>query len=358
MSLTLSNVLWAGLGACIDLGIYCRSLRSYSSCGLEDIERILRLQNSAVRFVFCSKRFDHVSSHRDAANDHVSFNRHAANTICVERVCRIIAVCMIHKVLKFGEPLYLCEKLVQRQEVSQRSSRQDNQFHFPRVRLEVGRRSFSYFGLKLYNDLPGSLKSTQPYFSVGIKKNLYHLVVKSLRMVMQHFLPRVEHKPPVLVVEESQYDMSVTSLPISDWPRPLFHPVDDFCKGRYRRESLLIRSSVSPPLFSSNHKYTYVISLLILLEVIFCPYQSSAVMVATASLNNTSSRLVNLVKLFDNRLVHSRRLAISWTSGSCVKLCEAESNNESLNTTIRPIESPSVCKFQPLLQIRTTSSGV
>ncbi|KAG8308708.1 hypothetical protein J6590_103328, partial [Homalodisca vitripennis] len=31
----------------------------------------------------------------------------------------------------------------------------------PRVRLEIGRRSFSYFGPKLYNDLPGSLKSTQ-----------------------------------------------------------------------------------------------------------------------------------------------------------------------------------------------------
>ncbi|KAG8294383.1 hypothetical protein J6590_104115 [Homalodisca vitripennis] len=45
---------------------------------------------------------------------------------------------MIHQALIFGEPFYLCEKLVQRQEVSQRSSRQDNQLHLPRVRLEVG----------------------------------------------------------------------------------------------------------------------------------------------------------------------------------------------------------------------------
>ncbi|KAG8316645.1 hypothetical protein J6590_045609 [Homalodisca vitripennis] len=116
------------------------------------------LQNSAARFVFCIKRFHHVSSHRDAAN-----------ILCMEQVCRIIMVCVIHKALRFVEPLYLCEKFVQRQEVSQHSCRQDNQFHFPRVRLEVVRRSFSYFGPKLYNDLPGSLKSTQSLSSFRSK---------------------------------------------------------------------------------------------------------------------------------------------------------------------------------------------
>ena len=54
--------------------------------------------------------------------------------------------------------------------VAQRGTRHGMNLHFPRVRLEEGRRSFSYFGPKLYNDLPENVKSIDSYIS--FKKKL------------------------------------------------------------------------------------------------------------------------------------------------------------------------------------------
>ncbi|KAG8276729.1 hypothetical protein J6590_058399 [Homalodisca vitripennis] len=80
----------------------------------------------------------------------------------MEGTCRLMPVCMTHKALTLGEPQYLCERLVHRDEVSQRSTRHDRQLHFRRVRLEAGRKSFSHFGPKLHNELPECLKSCLP----------------------------------------------------------------------------------------------------------------------------------------------------------------------------------------------------
>jgi len=112
-----------------------------------DVERIQKLQNSAIRFIFSLKRYDHVSPFRDAAN-----------LLPMESVCRILTCSLIHKVLSNQEPQYLSERLLFREEVSQRSTRHGYLLDFRKVRHEVGRRSFSYFGPKLYNDLPLSLK--------------------------------------------------------------------------------------------------------------------------------------------------------------------------------------------------------
>jgi hypothetical protein len=61
---------------------------------------------------------------------------------------------MVHKALVNQEAQYLSEKLSSRDEVSQCRTRHGNLLHVPKVILELGRRSFSYFGPKLYNDLP------------------------------------------------------------------------------------------------------------------------------------------------------------------------------------------------------------
>ncbi|KAG8298586.1 hypothetical protein J6590_010585 [Homalodisca vitripennis] len=46
------------------------------------------------------RRFHYASSQGDAAN-----------VLCEEQVCSVIIVRVIHRVLTFGEHLYLCEKL-------------------------------------------------------------------------------------------------------------------------------------------------------------------------------------------------------------------------------------------------------
>jgi len=64
-----------------------------NSISKEDMVRIQKLQNTAIRFVYGLKRFDHVSSYRQAAN-----------LPLMEDVCRVLTGCVVHKTLTLGEP--------------------------------------------------------------------------------------------------------------------------------------------------------------------------------------------------------------------------------------------------------------
>lgn len=118
-----------------------------NSISRENITRIQKMQNTAIRFIFQLKRYDHVTPFRDAVN-----------LLPMEDICKILTGCMTKKILKLREPEYLYEKLVYREEVSHQNTRQDKTLHLPRVRLEVGRKGYSYFGPKLYNGLPANIK--------------------------------------------------------------------------------------------------------------------------------------------------------------------------------------------------------
>ena len=122
-----------------------------NSISKEDMNRIQKLQNTAIRFVYDLKRFDHVSPFRDVSN-----------LALMETACRVQTCCMIHKTLTLQEPAYLLERLQRRDQIVLRGTRHGDRLHFRRVRLEVGRRSFSYFGPDLYNDLPEYAKETVP----------------------------------------------------------------------------------------------------------------------------------------------------------------------------------------------------
>ncbi|KAG8248947.1 hypothetical protein J6590_030974 [Homalodisca vitripennis] len=76
----------------------------------------------------------------------------------MDTVCRVLSSCMVHKILTIEELQYLRERLLYRDQVSQRASRHGGNLNLPRVNLELGRKSFSYFGPKVYNDLPDGLK--------------------------------------------------------------------------------------------------------------------------------------------------------------------------------------------------------
>ena len=135
-----------------------------NSISREDMERVQKLQNTAVRFVYGLKRFDHVSPYRQDAK-----------LPLMEDVCRVLTCCMVHKTLALGEPEYLARRLRRRDEVALRGTRHGEMLHFPRVRLEVGRKSFSYFGPSLYNDLPVIVKNSISFdaFKKKIKSVLY-----------------------------------------------------------------------------------------------------------------------------------------------------------------------------------------
>src|SRR5436190_5492449 len=134
-----------------------------NSISREDIDRIQKVQNMTVRFIYNLRKYDHISAYRDAAK-----------MLPMETVCRIQTCCLVNRVLSLQEPSYLAERLLYRGGVADRSTRQDNQLHFPRVRLEIGRRGFSYFGPKLYNDLPLDLTWLKgSTFKFRLKETLY-----------------------------------------------------------------------------------------------------------------------------------------------------------------------------------------
>ena len=80
---------------------------------------------------------------------------------------------MIHKTLMLQEPAYLLERLQHRDEIALRGTRHGDRLHFRRVRLEMGRKSFSYFGPTLYNDLPENIKSHLPQNTFKLKIKEY-----------------------------------------------------------------------------------------------------------------------------------------------------------------------------------------
>lgn len=112
-----------------------------------EMSRLQKLQNTALRFVYGIRRRERISPFRDAAG-----------LLPMDAVCRMQTCNLIHRALVQQEPQYLVERLVAREEVAERETRHSALLHFPKVRLEVGRRGFSYFGPKLYNDLPLDLK--------------------------------------------------------------------------------------------------------------------------------------------------------------------------------------------------------
>lgn len=85
----------------------------------------------------------------------------AANMLLMEDVCRMILCCLVHKVIYLKEPQYFSGRLSYHKEFANRSTQHGGRLHFPRVpvRLVVGQRGVSYFGLAVYNWLPYVIKN-------------------------------------------------------------------------------------------------------------------------------------------------------------------------------------------------------
>ncbi|KAG8281376.1 hypothetical protein J6590_060385 [Homalodisca vitripennis] len=88
------------------------------------VNRYQKVQNKAVRFMFCLNRQEHVSPFREKVG-----------LAPMEDVCRVLTNSITHKVLCLGEPQYLGHKLSYREEITQRSTCLDRKLHFPEMRL-------------------------------------------------------------------------------------------------------------------------------------------------------------------------------------------------------------------------------
>lgn len=126
---------------------YCLPVFGY--CLTQELVTVLhRLQNVGLRFVYNLKKYDHITSYRNMAK-----------VSSIQKCCDKQTVYIVHKTLVSGTPQYLREKLRQRSTMRERRTRQDALLAIPRVRLEAGRKGFSYFGPAQYNALSSQLKA-------------------------------------------------------------------------------------------------------------------------------------------------------------------------------------------------------
>ncbi|KAG8287199.1 hypothetical protein J6590_044823 [Homalodisca vitripennis] len=134
MSPKFSNMLWTVQGFSLRLQLFMHSLflsvlcywcLAYgNSISRNDINSLQRLQNSAIRY--CQN-----AVHGSAM-----------------QTC-----CMIQQALILKDLQYLSEKLLYREEVSKRIFLQNRNLHVSKVKGEIRRNCFSYFG-KFFNDVP------------------------------------------------------------------------------------------------------------------------------------------------------------------------------------------------------------
>ena len=111
---------------------YCVSI--YGNDSKVNFSRLQKIINYGAKTVFGRKKYDHVSDLLDKLGWLSAENLTAYHTLC-----------MVHKVLRLGEPEGLAAGFAEVREalsVSARTTCQDRNLHVPRSRTEMGKRRF------------------------------------------------------------------------------------------------------------------------------------------------------------------------------------------------------------------------
>ena len=122
--------------------------------------KIQLVQNSTVRYAFCTKKRDHILP---------LFNRHEILTMFRRRLLH--QLCFIHKVLFSNKPNYLTIKLTKRTKIHTHSTRHHNKLDIPHHRTKACCPSFSISAPKACNSLSNIVTSVTSYVKF---KNMVH----------------------------------------------------------------------------------------------------------------------------------------------------------------------------------------
>ena len=68
---------------------------------------------------------------------------------------------MVHKILKEMCPDYLRGKFTRRTKISKYETHRMNDLQIPKPRLEISKKSYSYVGAKIWNDIPNDIRNTE-----------------------------------------------------------------------------------------------------------------------------------------------------------------------------------------------------
>ena len=82
-------------------------------------------------------------------------------TLSVNELIKLDQAMMVHKILNEQCPEILKQKFTKRSQVSKYETRRANDLQVPRPRLEITKKSFSYRGAKVWNDIPNNIRNVE-----------------------------------------------------------------------------------------------------------------------------------------------------------------------------------------------------
>ena len=143
---------------------YCSTV--WSNTTKENIKKLQLIQNFACRIVLGLKKYDHITE-----------GLKSLNWLNVNDRLLVNDLLMVHKCIHGLIPNYLTGKFIQRSKIHGRNTRGSGELDLPICRLKTGQRSFTFWGAKLYNNLPNEIKQTSDLkkFKAKVCKYLLNL---------------------------------------------------------------------------------------------------------------------------------------------------------------------------------------
>ena len=88
-------------------------------------------------------------------------DRKPSATLSVNELIKLDQAMMVHKILNEQCPEILKQKFTKRSQVSKYETRRANDLQVPRPRPEITKKSFSYKGAKVWNDIPNNIRNVE-----------------------------------------------------------------------------------------------------------------------------------------------------------------------------------------------------
>ena len=140
---------------------YCVSVFGNASCETRD--RIQKLINFGARVITGRSKREHIS---DAIPP--------LNWLNAAALYQCSVVTRFRAVLRSGEPESLSSTIITNSDIHSHNTRNAEQFRQPRMRTELGKRTFVFSAPGLYNALPQSVRESGGKFKVALKDHLFN----------------------------------------------------------------------------------------------------------------------------------------------------------------------------------------
>ena len=124
---------------------YCSSV--WGNTSQQNIKKLQSVQNFAARIISGTHKFDHITPVLNQLQ-----------CLPVKHQIRFRDNLLAFKCLNRLAPDYLCEKFYFRSKVHNRNTRNCNQLNIPKYRSTTGQRTFTYRGVKVWNERDNSSK--------------------------------------------------------------------------------------------------------------------------------------------------------------------------------------------------------